>query len=160
MRTLDRYLLREFAVYLVLGLLGFITIFIVVDVFEKIDVFLDHHAPVALVFRFYVFRIPEVVVRVLPVALLLATFLSLGQLNKFGELTAMRASGLSLARILAPVFVVASIGVVVALALSEAVVPGANRERDRIYDQRIQRLRPQEITERADVTSLGAGGRI
>jgi len=159
-RTLDRYLLREFLGYLVLGLLGFITIFIVVDVFEKIDVFLDHRAPAMLVLRFYVYRTPEVVVRVLPVALLLATFLSLGQLNKFGELTAMRAAGLSLTRILTPVFLVATLGVLGALALSEQVVPGANRERDRIYDEQIQRLRPQAVTERADVTYLGAGGRI
>ena len=38
MRILDRYLLREFIVYLALGLLGFIVIFIVVDLIEKMDV--------------------------------------------------------------------------------------------------------------------------
>lgn len=160
MRTLDRYLLREFATYLVLGLLGFITIFIVVDVFEKIDVFLDHRAPLPLVLSFYLFRTPEVVVRVLPVALLLATFLALGQLNKFGELTAMRAAGLSLLRILAPVFGVATLAVLGSLALGEAVVPEANQERDRIFDEQIQRLRPRAVTERADVTYLGTGGRV
>jgi len=159
-RTLDRYLLREFGTYLVLGLLGFITIFIVVDVFEKIDVFLDHRAPLTLIFGFYLYRIPEVVTRVLPVALLLATFLALGQLNKFGELTAMRAAGLSLVRILAPVLGLASTAVFGGLALSEMVVPGANRQRDRIYDEQIQKLQPQEVTERADVTYLGAKGRI
>jgi lipopolysaccharide export system permease protein len=159
-RTLDRYLLREFGTYLALGLVGFITIFIVVDVFEKIDVFLDHRAPALLVMQFYLFRSPEVVVRVLPVALLLATFLALGQLNKFGELTAMRAAGLSLIRILAPVFGVALVSVFLSLWLSEGVVPGANRERDRIYDEQIQKLRPEAAAERADVTYLGAGGRI
>ena len=160
MRILDRYLLREFGTYLVLGLLGFITIFVVVDIFEKIDVFLDHMAPAALVLRFYIYRAPEVVVQVLPVALLLATFLSLGQLNKFGELTAMRSVGLSLVRILMPVLGVAALAAAGALALSETVVPAANRARDEIYDQQIQRLRPRDETERADVTYLGAGGRI
>jgi lipopolysaccharide export system permease protein len=159
-RILDRYLLREFTTYLVLGLLGFITIFIVVDIFEKIDVFLDHRADAGLVVRFYLFRIPEVVVQMLPVALLLATFLSLGQLNKFGELTAMRAVGLSLVRILLPVFGVAWAAVAGALLLNEAVVPGANQERDRIYHEQIQRLRRETATERADVTYLGEGGRI
>ena len=160
MRTLDRYLLREFLTYLALGLVGFITIFVVVDLFEKIDVFLDHSAPAFLVLRFYLYRIPEVVVQVLPVALLLATFLSLGQLNKFGELTAMRSVGLSLLRILTPVFGVACAASAGALLLSEAVVPGANRERDRIYDQQIQQLRSQDAGERADVTYLGGGGHI
>jgi lipopolysaccharide export system permease protein len=159
-RILDRYLLREFAIYLALGLLGFICIFSVVDVIDKIDVFLDHHAPSALIARYYLYRAPEVIVQVLPVALLLATFLSLGQLNKYGELTAMRASGLSLGRILAPVFAVAACSVLVSLALGEMVVPPANRERDRIYEEQIQRLSRGAVNERADVAYLGAGGRI
>jgi lipopolysaccharide export system permease protein len=159
-RILDRYLLREFSTYLALGLLGFICIFTVVDVIDKIDVFLDHHAPGGLVARYYLYRAPEVVVQVLPVALLLATFLALGQLNKYGELTAMRSGGLSLARILAPVFAVAACSVLVSLVLGEVVVPRANRERDRTYEEQIQRLSKGPATERADVTYLGAGGRI
>jgi lipopolysaccharide export system permease protein len=159
-KILDRYLLREFLVYMVLGLVGFIAIFVVVDIFEKIDVFLDHRAPFSLIARFYLYRAPEVVVQVFPVALLLATFLGLGQLNKFGELTAMRVAGLSLLRILAPVFSVAFGAAAVALLLSEFVVPPANRERDRIYDEQIQHLRRDAVPERADVTYLGQGGRI
>ena len=160
MRILDRYLLREFSGYLLLGLSGFVVLFVVVDIFEKIDVFLDHRAPFALVSKFYLYRAPEVVVQVLPVALLLATFLALGQLNKFGELTAMRAAGQSLIRLLAPVFGVAVAAAVVALLFGEVVVPGANRERDRIFDQQIQGLHQPLITERADITYLGRGGRI
>src|SRR5262249_10611043 len=56
MRILDRYLLREFMVYLALGLLGFIAIFVVVDIIEKADVFLDHNAPLPTIVRFYLFR--------------------------------------------------------------------------------------------------------
>lgn len=160
MRILDRYLLREFLLYLGLGLIGFLGIFTVVDVIEKIDVFLDHRAPAHLVARYYLCRVPEVVVQVLPVALLLATFLSLGQLNKYGELTAMRSAGLSLARMLAPVFAVAASGALVSLGLGEIVVPRANRERDRIYEEQIQRLTKGPANERADVTYLGSGGRI
>ncbi len=160
MRILDRYLLREFLVYLALGLVGFLGIFTVVDVIEKIDVFLDHRAANDLIIRYYLYRAPEVVVQVLPVALLLATFLGLGQLNKFGELTAMRSSGISLVRMVAPVLVSAACGVIVSLVLGELVVPAANRERDRIYEEQIQRLSKGPATERADVTYLGGGGRI
>ena len=160
MKILDRYLLREFTGYLVLGLLGFIVIFIVVDVIEKIDVFLDNRAPAALILQYYVNLAPYVVVTVLPVALLLATFLALGQLNKFGELTAMRASGLSLLRIMRPVFAVALVSVGVSLLLGEFVVPPATRVRDQIYNERIQHVAVVNGTERADITYLGQGGRI
>jgi lipopolysaccharide export system permease protein len=159
-KLLDRYILREFLGYLGLGLAGFIAIFIVVDIFEKIDVFLDHQAPLHLVTRFYLYRAPEVIVQVFPVALLLATFLALGQFNKFGELTAMRVSGRSLMSILLPVFGVAAMSVLVALFLGEIVIPGASRERDRLYQEQIQQLRRETVNERADVTYLGEGGRI
>jgi lipopolysaccharide export system permease protein len=135
-------------------------IFIVVDIFEKIDVFLDHRAAPLLVTRFYLYLAPFVVQQVLPVALLLATFLALGQLNKFGELTAMRAAGHSLLRILAPVFAVAAGATLLSLALGEVVVPRANRERDHIYDEQIQGLHHENTDERADLTYLGEGGRI
>jgi lipopolysaccharide export system permease protein len=160
MRILDRYLLRDFLVYLGLGLLGFIVIFIVVDLVEKMDVFLDHRAPAWLVLQYFVNQAPYVVVQVLPVALLLATFLALGQLNKFGELTAMRAGGLSLLRILAPVFGVGVLCVGLSLVLGEFVVPVANRARNTIFEERIQHLQRQSPIERADITYLGGGGRI
>lgn len=160
MKILERYLLREFLLYLALGLIGFIVIFAVVDVFEKIDVFLDNRAHVGTVARFYMFRAPEVVVQVMPVALLLATFLALGQLNKFGELTAMRVAGQSLVRILAPVWWVAATCTLAALLLGELVVPGANRERYHIYNEQIQGIVRAAPTERADVAYLGRGGRI
>ncbi|MEO5989975.1 MAG: LptF/LptG family permease [Candidatus Eisenbacteria bacterium] len=160
MRILDRYLLREFTGYLALGLSGFMAIFIVVDLIEKIDVFLDHKAPFALVLQYYVNLSPDVIVKVMPVALLLATFLSLGQLNKFGELTAMRACGLSLVRILAPVLGVAVAAVFASLLLNEFVAPPANEARDQIYNERIQKITRVGLSERADVTYLGQGGRI
>jgi len=87
------------------------------------DVFLDHKAPWLLVLQYFVNSAPDTVVKMLPVALLLATFLALGQLNKFGELTAMRAGGLSLIRILAPVLAVGLLAVGVSLLVGEFVVP-------------------------------------
>jgi len=159
-RILHRYLLREFAGYLALGLVGILAIFVVVDVFEKIDVFLDHHASLPLIGRYYLYRLPEWLVQVLPIALLMATFLALGQLNKFGELTAMRTSGRSLLGILAPVLAVSVACTLFSLGLSESVVPEMNRQRDGIYEQEIQGMRHHEVAERADVTYLGEGGRI
>jgi lipopolysaccharide export system permease protein len=159
-RIFDRYLLREFLLYLVLGLAGFIAVFVVVDVFEKIDKFLDHRASFGLIAGYYLYNTPEIVVRVLPVALLLASFLALGQLNKFGELTAMRAAGQSLLRLLLPVWISALACTAVSLLLSELIVPRANRERDVIYEERIQGIQRAAPVERADVTDLGKGGRI
>jgi lipopolysaccharide export system permease protein len=160
MKILDRYLLREFTAYLALGCIGFIAILLVAELFAQVDVFLDQHTPPLLIARLLLFQAPEKVVQILPVGMLLATFLALGQLNRFGELAAMRAAGLPLLRILAPVFGVAALGTIGAFAFNEMVVPQANRERDRLLHQDIEHVRMEEAGERADVTYLGEGGRI
>jgi len=159
-RTLDRYTLREFVGYLLLGLAGFVMLFVVVDVVEKVDVFLDHRATLALIAGYYAALTPSIVVKVLPVSLLLATFLGLGQLNKFGELTAMRASGISVLRILLPVFMVALAGAIVSLLVNELLVPEATRRMSEIWNVRIQHMASENRSERADITYLGQGGRI
>lgn len=160
MRILDRYLLREFSGYLVLGLFGFVTILLVVEMFQRIDVFLDQHTSPLVVVRYMAYQAPEKVVQILPVAVLLATFLSLGQLNKFGELAAMRSAGLSLVRILTPLFALACLLTLGVFAFNELVVPAANQARDTTLKRDIEKIERQQPTERADVTYLGEGGRI
>jgi len=159
-RILDRYLMREFASYLVLGLFGFVAILLVVEMFQRIDVFLDQHTPPLVVARYMAYQAPEKIVQILPVAVLLATFLALGQLNKFGELAAMRSAGLSLLRILAPIFALAVVLTLGVFAFNEFVVPPANQARDRILRQDIEGVHREEVSERANVTYLGEGGRI
>jgi len=159
-RILDRYLLREFFSYLVLGVTGFVAILLVVELFQRIDVFLDQHAPPQVVLRYIALQAPQTIVQILPIAMLLATFLALGQLNKFGELAAMRAAGLSLLRILRPIFMLAVLVTVGAFLLNELVVPGANRLRDQVLHEQIERVKTEQPTERSDVTYLGEGGRI
>jgi LPS export ABC transporter permease LptG len=72
----------------------------------------------------------------------------------------MRASGVSLVRLLVPVFAVAAFVTVAVFAFNETVVPPANRMRDRVYQEEIRHIRRPAATERADVTYLGAGGRV
>src|SRR5262249_18395023 len=118
------------------------------------------HAPALVIARYLLLQAPQTIVQILPIAMLLATFLALGQLNKFGELSAMRAAGLSLLRILRPIFLLAGLVTVGAFVLNELVVPSANRLRDEVLHEQIERVRTEQPTERADVTYLGEGGRI
>lgn len=159
MRILDRYLLREFASYLLMGLLAFVGIFVIVDVFEKIDTFVDAQAEPLLVLRFYASYVPVVVVLILPVALLLASLLSLGRFARYHELTAMRVAGQSLFRIYLPVFSLALALSAASFALGEMVVPEANHRRKKIMDQEIKQ-RPSFPSRRQDVRYIGLGGRI
>jgi lipopolysaccharide export system permease protein len=160
MRLLDRYVLREFLMLLALSLCAFVVIFAIVDLFEKIQDFMDGHATLWIVARYYMYKIPWVVVQVLPVALLMATFLTLGQMSKFNELTAMVTAGLSAGRIIVPLFAVGLVAVVVSFVLNEYVVPGATRRREAIIESEVRHRLARQPTEYSNLSVLGRGGRI
>jgi lipopolysaccharide export system permease protein len=160
LRLFDRYVLREFLLLLVLSLIAFVAIFAIVDLFEKIQDFMDGRAGAWTIARYYLYKVPYVVVNVLPVALLMSTFLTLGQMSKFNELTAMATSGVSTGRIIVPLLLAGLLCVGVSFALSETVVPEATRRREDILEGEIHRREVREPTEYPNVSMLGRDGRV
>jgi lipopolysaccharide export system permease protein len=160
MRLLDRYVLVEFVKLLLLSLFAFVVIFAIVDLFEKIQDFMDGHASALVVARYYAYKIPWVTVQVLPVALLMATFLTLGQMSKFNELTAMVTSGLSTGRIIVPLFGVGLACVAAAFVLNEMVVPEATVRREQIIETEVRHRLATKPTEYSNLSVLGHDGRI
>jgi lipopolysaccharide export system permease protein len=160
MRIHDRYLLRLFLRGLVLGLLVFAVIFIIVDVFEKIDDFLDHDAKLVNVAEFYLYQLPYILLMVLPVAGLLATIFTLGQLTRNSEVTALLSAGQSLLRISAPILVVALLLSLLSLYMSETWVPRANERHDYVERVKIKKQKEDNEMTRRNFHYLCEGGRI
>lgn len=104
-RLLDLYVLRRFLGILIGALMAFIIIFLVVDVVENLDTYIDAKMPRQAVFAYYLFTLPWFVSIGLPMATLLATFFSMGTLHKRNEITAMKAAGLSIRRIGASILI-------------------------------------------------------
>ncbi|MFB0515519.1 MAG: LptF/LptG family permease [Candidatus Neomarinimicrobiota bacterium] len=105
-KLLDRYIISRFLSILLGAMVAFITVFLVVDVVENLDKFIDAKMPRQAVVTYYLYTIPWFVSLALPMATLLATFFSMGLLNKRNEITAMKASGFSIRRIGASLLVV------------------------------------------------------
>jgi lipopolysaccharide export system permease protein len=157
---LDGYVLREFGVYFVLTTLFFVGVFGVVDVFEKIDRFLDSNAGLAELAGYFVRNVPSVVVLVLPMALLLSALLTLAQLGKFNELTAMNVAGRSFLRLSYPMLGVALVACAASFLLEEYVVPRANRARQQFMERSVMHIQPAPPTQRDNLLYLGAQGRV
>ena len=115
MKLIDRYLLRTLLSPLFYCLFAFCLIYIVYDLFDNLSDFVKAGTPFRGVFRFYLYLIPSVLVLIAPISILLAVLYSLSQLTKHNEMTAMRASGVSLFRLLLP-FV--GVGLAASLAVS------------------------------------------
>ena len=82
LRIHDRLVLSMWLQVFLYCVAGFVALFVLADLIEKIDNFVDHKATIGAVARFYLFKIPEIVRLTLPVDVLLATLFTLGVLGR------------------------------------------------------------------------------
>jgi len=160
MRILDRYLLREFLAYSLLGLVTFEGIFIIVDLFEKLDLFVDHHTPILTVVRYYLESSPAILTQALPIALLLGSLLGLSQLRKHNEVTAMQGSGQSPWRLARPLLIAAFFVSLGQYAMNETIGPTAHAKQKKILIEEIKQQVASDRESRSQVRLLGAGNRF
>ena len=92
MKILDRYLVKQFMQTILFGLLAFTLIFVVIDMMENLDDFLDQNVPTSLILQYYFVFIPEMVRLMTPIAVLLASLFTAGKMANQNELTAIKAS--------------------------------------------------------------------
>lgn len=125
MKIIDRYLLRTFLVPFFYCLTAFMMIFVIFDLFDNLNDFIDGKTPVMLVVKYYLILLPTVLIRIVPTSLLLAVLYSLSSLTKNNELTAMRASGISIIRLMVPFLAVGLVSTLVVGLIHENIGPRA-----------------------------------
>ncbi len=139
MKIFDRYIIKQFLQTVLFGLAAFMAIFVVVDMMEKLDDFIDKKAGIEVVVRYYMYFTPEIVKLVLPVAMLLSSLFTTGRLSNQNELTAMKSGGISLYRFMSPLLLVAFFVSLLAIFFNGWGVPYANKKKfnlERIYLQK------------------------
>lgn len=141
MKILTRYLLKEFLTYLGYSLMAFAAIFVLVDLVDQLDKFIDSKAGIRIILLNYLFFMPYIMTLVMPVAMLLATMFSLGRLVGDNEITALKASGISLYRILVPLYALSIILGLVMMLFAESVVPKTNLQHQHIKEYVKERKR-------------------
>src|SRR5690349_18715205 len=106
MKLLDRYIVRNFIQPYIYCIFGFLSIWLIYDISDNSSIIFDTRAPFGLVAHFYLTQIPEVLVILLPVALLLALLFSLGRMSRANEIVSMLTAGVSVPRIILPLLVI------------------------------------------------------
>ena len=134
MRLLDRYLLGELLVPLFYSLVGFQIFWTAFDLFSNLQLYQERGLGWSQIGKLYFLRTPELLATVLPIALLLALLYSLTNLARTNELVAMRAAGISLARISLPFFSVALLAGGALFLVTEFVAPQATEKSVRLVE--------------------------
>ena len=139
MKILNRYVLRQFIQTVLFGLLTFTIIFVVIDMMEKLDDFLDHKVETMIIAQYYLAFAPEIIKLMTPVAILLGSLFVTGKMSNNNELTAMKSSGMSLYRFMIPMLTVSLIISLAAMYFNGWIVPYANQRKfniERIFLQK------------------------
>ena len=131
---LDRYILRQFLSVLLVCLLAATSLFLVFDLFERMRTFIRSDASFLDAFTYMALKIPLIIHLMTPVAVLIATLLSIGRLSQQSEITAMRACGNSIFRIAKPLFIAGAIISVAMFIMGETLVPWATDSLEEIYN--------------------------
>ncbi|MCK4738657.1 MAG: LPS export ABC transporter permease LptG [Deltaproteobacteria bacterium] len=127
MTILRKYILLEFVKVFLLTTLSLVTLFLLVDIVEKGDELLEHGVPLKVAVSFFLFKVPAIICQISPISVLLSVLLSLGLLNRHGEISAIKASGISITTALAPLFLAGIVITLVIIFISETAAPPANR---------------------------------
>jgi lipopolysaccharide export system permease protein len=99
---IDRYILKQFILTFMFGVLAFVVIYIAIDLMERLDDFFDRNVPTPIILKYYLFYVPEMIHLIVPIGMLLASLFTIGKLDQTHELTAIRAAGRSMPRIVVP----------------------------------------------------------
>ena len=129
MKIIDKYLVKQFLQTLVFGLITFVLLFIIINLFEYLGSFVDNKATISIVLQYYFYYTPEITRLVLPVAVLLACLFVSGKMSTLNELTAIKAGGVSLYRYMLPFMITTLFICIFSIYFGGYVVPEANKKK-------------------------------
>jgi LPS export ABC transporter permease LptG/LPS export ABC transporter permease LptF len=133
-RILDEYVLREFLNTFSLVLAGFVMLMLVFTFFELIGDILRNHVALPLIGAYLINLAPSMIYQITPLAVLIAVLVIFGVLNRNSEIVAMKATGVSLYRLVVPIVSIATILTVGLFLFDQFYLPQANRRQEALHN--------------------------
>jgi LPS export ABC transporter permease LptG/LPS export ABC transporter permease LptF len=162
---LDDYVMREYASNFALILSSFAVLSIIFTFFELIGDIFRNRTPLITVGDYLLNLVPFILYHVTPLCALVAVLVTFGAFCRTSEITAMKATGVSLYRIITPVLIVTLLISAGLFAFDELYLPTANRRQEAllsiIKDKPAQTfLRPDRKWISGQTTASGEPSRI
>ena len=158
LRVLSRYLIGQFLAIFIPVLAGFVLLYVVIDLFDRLDILLRHEASFGASARYFFFKVPLMLTQITPPAVIVAILLAFGLLSRRNEVIAFRAGGVSLVQTAIPLIAI-GIGIsVLALGWNETVVPYSSRRFQHVNNVEIRKRTVRGILSEREIWYRGAAG--
>jgi LPS export ABC transporter permease LptG len=132
---LDDYILRDFLVYLGMILCTFLVLLLVFTFFELLGDIVRNRVPLVMVGQYLVNVTPYFIYNSTHISVLLAVLVTFGLMQKANEITAMKATGISIYRVILPVMVIAAVLATGLFFFEQLYLPHANKRQDALRNQ-------------------------
>jgi LPS export ABC transporter permease LptG/LPS export ABC transporter permease LptF len=145
---LDNYVILEFLKTFAMVLASFVMLMLLFTSFELLGDIIRNRTPFIIVGEYLLNLTPSMIYLIAPLSVLIAVLVVFGGLNRSNELTAMKATGISIYRIVVPILAIASVLAVSLFVFDETYIPGANRRQEAL--RAVIKGRPAQTFERPD----------
>jgi lipopolysaccharide export system permease protein len=150
LKLIDKYIIRKFLGTFFFCIVLILTIAVVFDFAEKIDNFMENHAPVkAIIFEYYMNFIPYFAMLFAPLFVFIAVIFFTSKMAVNTEIIAILNSGMSFRRMMWPYFLSAFVIASFTFALTNFVIPRSNQVRmafeDKYYRSSNRRVTAENV---------------
>ncbi len=132
---LDDYVLRDFFLYLGMIVSAFLVLLLVFTLFELLGDILHNQTPAIVVAEYLLNVAPYLIYSVAPLIMLLAVLITFGLMNRSNEITAIKATGTSVYRIVTPVMVAAAVLASGLFLADQFYLPHTNKRQEALHNQ-------------------------
>lgn len=138
MTLLSRYILRQNAFLLLLMCVIGLGIYVFIDLFDRLDNFLEAGVGAASIGVYYLYSLPFILAQIFPAVFLLALMIQLGLMLRSRELLALEACAVSMGSIVKAVLGLAAILCVVQFLFSQVLGANGHKAASRIWDEEVR----------------------
>ncbi len=132
---IDDYVLRDFFMYLGMIVSTFLVLLLVFTLFELLGDILRNQIPALVVAAYLLNVAPYLLYSVAPLIMLLAVLITFGLMNRSNEITAIKATGTSIYRIVTPVLLAASVLAAGLFFADQFYLPHTNKRQEALHNQ-------------------------
>jgi len=142
MKVITKYLTREFLKLVLLCEGIFLFLYLVIDFIQRIDNFIEAQASKGVVFLYFIYKAPLIIVQMLPAATLIAVIIMFSSMRKRNEITALKACGMNISSLAQKVIVISFFIAVGVFLFSEVIVPYTSYHSNRLWNRKVEKQDP------------------
>ena len=131
-KILDAYTTQQYVHVFALSVMSALGIFYISTFIDLADKLFRGSATTSMLLQFFYYQTPQYLYYIIPIAVLVATLVTIGVMTKNSELVVMKACGMSLYRAAAPLLIFAACASVGLFGLQELVMASANRHAEKL----------------------------